>query len=234
MQDEQEFTVIKDKMGVKVKAIKKPRTDYSKYSLSEEEVNKLIAEATTPKNKAVLLLMLHSALRRDEVANLKIENIDWERKLIHLDHYKGQEKHPKNDEELTVPITKECFDAMQYERKERPSGFLFSGRSSCKVHMAKEEINYIVARLGKKAGLTNPIPSKHVNRSKQGSFELHQQINPHLLRHTCIRNYLKNGGDIRMAQKLARHSNIGLTLQTYGSPSINDRIVDFRDVEKKL
>jgi len=231
--DTQEFVITKRQGTVEVTNVKMPKNDYSKYCLTEDEVKRLLEAATNPRDRAMLLLMLHSALRRMEVANLRVEDIDWKRQLVHLSEYKGRERHPKNDEELTVPISDKCYECLTFVKDKVKQNWLFvSHHKKRYTHITPAEINHLVALLGKKAGLTNPIPPKHVKRAKMGDYELYGKINPHLLRHTCIRLYLKNGGNIRMAQKLARHSNIGLTLQTYGSPSIDDRVKDYRNVVK--
>ena len=229
--DEKQYVVTQEQGQAVVNEIKTPKNDYSKYCLSEDEVKRLVAAATNPRDRAMLLLMLHSALRRMEVAFLKVEDIDWERHLIHLSKYKGMKLHPKNSEELTVPISDKCHEYLEMIKKEQTSGWLFvSQHKKRSTHITPEEINHLVEVLGNKAGLTNPIPSKQIKRAKKGNYELYRKINPHLLRHTCIRLYLKNGGDIRMAQKLARHSNIGLTLQTYGCPSLQQRQDEFTKV----
>jgi len=229
--DEKQYVVTQEQGQAVVNEIKTPKNDYSKYCLSEDEVKRLVAAATNPRDRAMLLLMLHSALRRMEVAFLKVEDIDWERKLIHLSEYKGRERYPKNDEELTIPISDKCYECLTFVQDKVKQNWLFvSQHKKRSTHITPEEINHLVEVLGKKAGLTNPIPSKHITRAKKGNYELYKKINPHLLRHTCIRLYLKNGGDIRMAQKLARHSNIGLTLQTYGSPSLQQRQDEFNRV----
>lgn len=228
-----EFVITQKEKVVEVKQVKEPRRDYSTFCLNEDEVKKLVDAASSARDRAILLLMLHSALRRGEVAYLRIENIDWERRVIHLTEYKGKNRYPKNEEELTVPISDKCLEYLTLLKKDHSAGWLFVsqiGKST--KHLTPVEINNIVARIGKRAGLTNPIPQKHIKRTIHGDYTRHARINPHLLRHTCIRLYLKNGGDIRMAQKLARHSSIGLTLQTYGSPSVSDRLDDYRNTVK--
>ena len=226
-----EFTIQKKKEVTEIKEVRQPKNDYSKYALSEEEIKKLLDAATQTRDKAILLLMLHSALRRMEVVNLRVEDIDWERSLIHLKIYKGKKFHPKNDEELTIPASEKCMVFLRMVKDNREKGWLFVPRDkSSSMHITPEEINYLVASLGKKAGLTNPITKKDVTRTNGRNYQLYKNINPHLLRHTCIRLYLARGGDIRMAQKLARHSRIGLTLETYGTPSIADRDKEYRQI----
>ena len=209
---------------------KKAQNDYSLFCLKEEDVWKIYNTIITASGKAIFLLLYQSCLRDHEVANLKIEDIDWNRKLINLKIYKGHKKHAKLDSELVVPISDKCFEHLQIVRGKRTSGWLFVGRTPSK-HINEKSINYFLAQCGKKAGITNPIPKKIVRRFRNGNEEEYLRyvnINPHLLRHSGIRHYLDKGGDIRMAQKLARHKDIRLTIQTYGAPSIESRIEEFK------
>ena len=241
MSNESQKYVMVEKNGVKEiqeeKEPKPPKNDYSKFCLSEDECNRLVEATDTPRDKAILLLMLHSALRRTEVAHLRIEDVDWERKLINLAYYKNMNNkkvQPKSKEELTVLLSDKCYDALKYVRGPRTSGWLFYSKTDMKKPICDEEINYLVRKWANRAGLSSPIPQKEVNRNGWRPFQLHKQINPHLLRHTAIRRYLAAGGTLRMAKGLARHSDIRLTINTYGAPSLEDRINEFRAVEKKL
>ena len=60
------------------------RPDKLPVVLSPEEVARLIDSALTPLHRAVLMTLYGTALRRAEVARLKVGDIDTERMVIHV------------------------------------------------------------------------------------------------------------------------------------------------------
>ncbi|MDX9788946.1 MAG: tyrosine-type recombinase/integrase [Salinivirgaceae bacterium] len=54
----------------------------SQYTLSPAEVRKLIFNCETLRERIIIRLMVHCGLRREEVARLLIDKIDWERNRI--------------------------------------------------------------------------------------------------------------------------------------------------------
>jgi integrase len=209
-----------------------PHDDYSLYCLTEEEIWKIYDKTMSSEDSAIFLLLYQCALRDHEVSHLRIEHIDWDQHVINLVTYKGSVKHKKTKAELTVPISDRCYEHLKHVKQKRTFGWLFQSKSSSD-HINDKTINYRLAKWGKEAGVNNPIPKTKVNRFRLGNDEVYSQyinINPHLLRHSGIRHYLDKGGDIRFASKLARHKNINLTINTYGVPSIKQRIEEFKRI----
>ena len=52
--------------------------------LSQEEVFKILSSVNNIKHKAILMLIYSAGLRLNEVVKLKPEDMDTERKLIHM------------------------------------------------------------------------------------------------------------------------------------------------------
>jgi len=64
----------------KMQAPKLPKPILPHPTLSQ--VKELIASVPSVRNKAILCLMMDTGFRREEVANIKLKDIDWERKLV--------------------------------------------------------------------------------------------------------------------------------------------------------
>jgi len=211
---------------------KRKKNDYSVFCLSKENVWKIYDAIIDIEDKAKFLLMYQSALREHEVAYLKIDDVDWEQKCLNLKIYKGYVNHPKAAQDLVIPISDKCYELLRIIKAKREKGWLFVGKTPSK-HINTKSINYMLATAANNAGVKNPIPPISVMRMRRGKMEeyiRYKNVNPHLLRHSGVRHYLDNGGDIRMAQKLARHENIELTIKTYGAPGVTQRIDEFRRV----
>ena len=75
--------------------------------LNREEVNKMIEVTTNIKHKLILMFLYYAGLRLDEVRNLKWQDIDFERDIIHIKTAKGEKErivflHQKLKEALKI------------------------------------------------------------------------------------------------------------------------------------
>jgi integrase len=59
-------------------------------ALSREQVQRLFAQIAHPLDRALFLVMLRCGLRVSEVAQLKIDHIDWEQQALHIEQGKGR------------------------------------------------------------------------------------------------------------------------------------------------
>ena len=81
-------TVLKKKF---IYEVRRPRKDKKlPVVLSKEEVSKILTSIDNLKHKAVLMLVYSAGLRVGEVVRLKTEDIDSNRKLIHIKGAKGR------------------------------------------------------------------------------------------------------------------------------------------------
>ena len=60
--------------------------------LSREEIKRMIEVTTNIKHKLVLMFLYYAGLRLDEVRNLKWQDIDFERDIIHIKTAKGEKE----------------------------------------------------------------------------------------------------------------------------------------------
>jgi integrase/recombinase XerC len=145
---------------------------------------------------ALLRLLWDNALRRSEVAQADIKDLDLEgRKLWILGKGRGSQKEAISLSRATVQALQEWLQARQELDINQPL-FIALDRASCGHGLTGTAIYKIVQASAKAAGI-----AKH--------------ISPHRIRHSGITAALDaSGGDVRRVQKLSRHANLN-TLMIY-------------------
>jgi integrase/recombinase XerD len=89
--------------------------------LNHRELKELFAAPTLLKQRIVLTLIYSAGLRGQEVINLKISDVDFERKTIHI----RQSKYKKD---RIVPLAKSMAVGLKkYLKAENPYIWLFNG-----------------------------------------------------------------------------------------------------------
>ncbi len=165
-----------EKLPLAKKSLKLPMV------LSKEEINKMIKATNNLKHKLVIMFLYYAGLRLDEVRNLKWEDIDFDREIIHL-------KTAKGDKERIVFLHKKLIDMLKmYGTKEE--GLIFVSQREAKYN--KRTIQQIVKSASKKAGI------------KKNST-------PHTLRHSFATHLLESGAYIRYIQQLLGHKDLKTT-----------------------
>ncbi|MEM4267013.1 MAG: tyrosine-type recombinase/integrase [Candidatus Nanoarchaeia archaeon] len=169
-------TKFEEKLPLARKSLKLPLV------LSKEEINKMIEATNNLKHKLVIMFLYYAGLRLDEVRNLKWEDIDFDREIIHL-------KTAKGDKERIVFLHKKLIDMLKmYGTKEE--GLIFVSQREGKYN--KRTIQQIVKSASKKAGIK-------------------KNITPHTLRHSFATHLLESGADIRHIQQLLGHKDLKTT-----------------------
>jgi site-specific recombinase XerD len=75
------------------------------------------------KHKAILTLTYSAGLRVSEITNLKIEDIDSKRMLIHIKNAKGRK-------DRIVPLSKNVLELLrEYWKEYKPTDYLFNGQN---------------------------------------------------------------------------------------------------------
>ena len=180
---------------------------FNEYYLNWEEINRIIAAAKNLKESVVLKILARTGMRRFELANLQIKDVDYERKRLFIE--KGKGSNEKDSKSRTVPIDEDTLQTLKFYIGSRKTGFLVQSNKKDHEGISLSQINRIVAKCAIRANVKNPNPMiKH--------------LNPHIFRHSFSRLSLAAGIPFNMVQRIAGHADARTTLQMYGIPSITD------------
>lgn len=180
---------------------------FNEYYLNWDEINQIIKAAKNLKESVVLKILARTGMRRFELVNIKVKNVDFERKRIFIEKGKGASQ--KDSKSRTVPVDDDTLQSIKFYIGSRKTGFLIQSNNKNKEGISLSQINRIVANCAKKADITNPNPKL-------------KNMNPHIFRHSFSRLSLAAGIPFNMVQRIAGHADARTTLQMYGIPSITD------------
>ena len=152
--------------------------------ISFEEVTALLTVTTDLKHKALIMLLYSSGLRVNECVNLKINDIDSNRMIIHV-FGKGQRERYALLSPKTLTILRE------YYLKDRPAKRLFPGRYPAE-HISVRAVGEMVRRNALRAFIKVPVT-------------------PHILRHSFATHLLERGESLLVIQRLLGHADIATT-----------------------
>jgi site-specific recombinase XerD len=151
--------------------------------LSKKEIGNMIMATKNLSHRLMIQIMYSSGLRVSEVINLKWEDIDFNRNIIHLKLAKGG----KDRIVMLSPKVKKSL-VMFCRKKE---GLIFVSNRNKKYSLTT--IEKVVSNVAKKAGVT-------------------KKVTPHSLRHSFATHLLENGTDIRYIRDLLGHSRVETTM----------------------
>lgn len=152
--------------------------------LSKSEVIELIKNTGNLKHRCIVSLLYSAGLRRSELLNLKLEDVDSKRMLISIVAAKG------NKDRMTVLSPTLLHDLRNYYRQYGPKCYLFEGPRQ-KPYSASSVVK-LIAVAAKRAGI-------------------YKKVTPHMLRHSFATHLLEDGTDIRHIQLLLGHSSTKTT-----------------------
>jgi len=152
--------------------------------ISKKEVKLVIANTNNIKHKCIVSVLYSAGLRRSELLNLKINDIDSARMVIKIRQAKG------NKERYTLLSENVLKELRLYFVKWKPKVYLFESNNGGK-YSASSVLN-IVKNAAKKA-------------------RLNKTVTPHMLRHSFATHLLEAGTDIRYIKNLLGHNNINTT-----------------------
>jgi len=157
--------------------------------LSRDEVRQLIDAAKNLYHRAILATLYATGMRRAEVANLKVDDIDSERMLVHV-------RQGKRARDRDLPLSPVLLETLrEYWCWMKPKTYLFPGTVN----------NWRTDK---------PITPKGVWTACREAAEragLHKRVSPHTLRHSYATHLLEAGADLRTIQLLLGHSNLNHT-----------------------
>ena len=150
--------------------------------LSKEDITKMFEATLNLKHRLVLMFLYYTGIRLNEAVNIKWEDIDFERGIIHL-------KVTKGEKERIIFLHDKLKKFIEYFNIKK-EGLVFLSNLGKKYD--KRTIQMIVRNAAKKSGIQ-------------------RRITPHTLRHSFATHLLEAGADIRHIQKLLGHSSLQTT-----------------------
>lgn len=161
--------------------------------ISKESVLKMINSCVNIKHRCIVELLYSAGLRRSELLNLRLEDIDSERMTISITQGKGKK------DRLTLLSRRMLEDLRLYYRQYKPEKYLFEGMKGGKY--SSTSVSKIIKRSAKDANI-------------------HKRITPHMLRHSFATHLLESGTDLRYIQTLLGH-NSSRTTEVYTHVAVN-------------
>jgi site-specific recombinase XerD len=154
--------------------------------LSPDDVRRLIAGAKNLYHRTMLLMLYGTGLRRSELLQLKVGDIDSRRMVVRVERGKGGQGRE-------VPLSATLLAALrEYYRWMRPQTYLFPGTQ----HGWRTD---------------RPLTSKVVwdaVRFAAHAAGIDRRVSPHTLRHSYATHLLEAGADLRTIQVLLGHADL--------------------------
>jgi site-specific recombinase XerD len=154
--------------------------------LNRSELRELFIAPPLLKHRILLSLIYSAGLRSQEAINLKISDIDFERKTIHI----RQSKYKKD---RMVPLSEYMAKGLRkYFSIEHPYTWIFNGKEADGRYSVKG-LSWVMRQALKKTGIT-------------------KDVSLHSLRHSYATHLLEDGVNILTIKSLLGHSNIDTTM----------------------
>lgn len=163
-------------------SIERPREGRTLPSvLSKTEIANIIRSISNLKHKCIISILYSGGLRRGEVLNLTLGDIDSERMMIKIRGGKGKK------DRYTLLSQKLLTLLQEYLPIYKPEKWLFEGKGAQGQYSATS-IAKILHRAAKQAAIK-------------------KRVTPHMLRHSFATHLLEQGIDLRYIQELLGHSS---------------------------
>ncbi len=148
--------------------------------LSEQEVLQILNNTDNLKHKAILSLIYSAGLRRGELINMKIKDIDSQRMYVIIRQGKGRKDRYSILSEKVLELLR------RYVKQYKPVEWLFEGQ------------------FGGQYGASS---IQHILRDAVAASKIRKKVTVHTLRHCFATHLLERGTDIRYIQELLGHQS---------------------------
>ena len=154
---------------------------------SETEIEKVFESFQfidgNDRDKLIVELFYSTGIRRDELLNIKIINIDFDNHLIKI-------LGKRNKERIIPMLPKLSKSILNYISKYSPTEYLFESKKS--KQLSSSTIYRVINKYFR------AVSSK-------------VKVSPHVLRHTFATHMLNNGADINTIKEILGHSSLSST-----------------------
>jgi site-specific recombinase XerD len=148
--------------------------------ISEAELLKLLKATDNIKHKTIITMLYSSGVRRGELLNLRIKDLDFDKRIIFVRAGKGKKDRTTILADYAILVLK------KYLEMYKPNYWLFEGAN--RKQYSPTSVLSILRRSSIKAGL-NKI------------------VRPHMLRHSFATHMLEQGVDLRYIQTILGHES---------------------------
>jgi integrase/recombinase XerD len=157
--------------------------------LSHEEVARLIDSARNLMHRAMLMTLYGTGVRRAELCQLKVADVDSKRMVIRVRNGKG-------GRDRDVLLSSKLLETLrEYWRWMKPKTYLFPGT----VNNWRADVP-----------ITTKVVWTAVNEARKRAG-IEKRISPHTLRHSFATHMLEAGADLRTIQVLLGHAKLADT-----------------------
>lgn len=151
---------------------------------SKEEIMKIFNATRNSKHKLILWIVYSCGLRRSEVINIRLTDLDSNRGILHIREGKGKV-------DRIVPIPKKVWEKIGvYIKSYKPTIYLFEGQAGGKYSV--ESVYNVFKQSLRRAGIK-------------------KDVGIHSLRHSYATHLHESGLDIRYIQELLGHKSTRTT-----------------------
>lgn len=158
---------------------------HTRHGLSAIDMEKLRAACVSDRDRAMIEFLYATGCRCDELVNVKLSDIDFERKEVLL--------FGKGKKERISYLNARSIVAIQKYLKDRggTSFYLFCSCRKPYGKLSTRNIEKVLKAIGESAGVN---------------------VTPHIIRHTTATDAINKGMPIEQVQKLLGHESIATTL----------------------
>jgi site-specific recombinase XerD len=153
--------------------------------LRAQELERLFAEAPTPRDRLVLLIGAYAGLRISEIVNLRVEHLDFEDGLLEVHSGKG-------DRDRNIPMHVRIAAQLRLHLNGRREGWVFPSDHGRSGHLMPRAVQIMIHAAAERAQIV-------------------RHVTPHKLRHSFASALLFKGADLIEIKDLLGHSSVATT-----------------------
>ena len=163
---------------------------YPKDALQEYCMQELPCSFSDARNHLMVVLIYATGMRREEMVNLKVPNVDLQRKVIKV--------RGKGDKEREIPVIPALCEKISLYLHKRRERFTDSDTDS-----------FFLTDKG--APLYLKFVNDRVKEELAGLEGVEGKISPHVLRHSFATHLLNDGADLNSIKEVLGHSSLAAT-----------------------